>query len=341
MPSESSISQDKVSADPHSPEPGGTSPPEVFISYARRDYDKVRPVVERLVALGVSCWLDQEGIEGGANYARAIARAIKQSRVFVLMCSDAALHSRNVNKEIMLAWRYARPYLPLLIEPVDSFPEQLEYFLEGCQWIEVFDRPAEEWVPRVRRALASVAVDASAAPPALARADLTGLRSLASFNDRIWPVAADSIPKARQLQPTFRDMGGRPQHQFKVGSRLGLAVEADRAGYLLLLDEGPGGNIYCLCPSWFAPDTRIGKGVNYLPQPAAPYESFQLSNGPGREQLLAVITDEPLGLDWLPPDSRRPARPLDAQDVELLLIQLHQLDPTSWVALATYFDVVR
>ncbi len=156
-------------------------------------------------------------------------------------------------------------------------------------------------------------------------------------------MPAASLPRAGQARAAFRGLGAPQtdvQHGHKLGSHLGLAVESERAGHLLLLDQGPEGIIYCLCPSWFAPDTRIAAGRTYLPQPGARYDTFQVSGTPGREQLLALITDEPLGLDWLPPDPRSPARVLDEQDITLLLTHLRQLDADTWVAFATYFDVV-
>lgn len=347
--------------DPHNLQPDATPPAEVFISYASRDYDKVRRIVDQLAALEIDFWLDKRKIEGGANYALAIVRGIKLSRVVILMCSKAALNSRNVNKEITLAWKYKRPYLPLLLEPVD-YPEQVEYFLTGCQWIEVLDRPPDHWLPQVQRALMSVGVasgtpiqsssaadvnllptDSTIVRPTQSQGGLKGLRALASFNDRIWPISADSIPRERDSRATSRGLGAAPegaQRWYKIGDELGLAIAADRAGHLLLIDEGPEGIIYCLCPSWFAADTRVHEGVNYLPQAGARYGSFQISGEPGREQLLAIITDEPLALGWMPPDPRPPARVLSAQDVELLLTQLRQLDPTSWVAYSTYFDII-
>ena len=45
-----------------------------------------------------------------------------------------------------------------------------------------------------------------------------------------------------------------------------VLVESDGEGYRLLLDEGPEGIIYCLCPSWFTPDTRLRAGRSYQPQ---------------------------------------------------------------------------
>jgi TIR domain-containing protein/uncharacterized protein DUF4384 len=334
------------------------SPPDLFISYARRDYEQVRRVTEQFAAMEVSFWLDQRDIDGGENFAEVIARSIKLSRVFVLMCSDAALRSRNVKQEINLAWNYERQYLPLMLERV-SFPEQVEYFLTGVQWIEILDQPINKWWPLVEQAITRLGIsitgtrkplvnpappEGSTASSSQPEADLTSLRALASFNDCIWPIAADRIPGSQQPRVSFRSLGAPQrdaQRTYEIGSRLGLAIWAERAGHLVLIDEGQDGTIYCLCPSWFAPDTRVDKGMNYLPQTNARYQSFELSGEPGREQLLAVITNEPLTLNWLSSEARSPARVLNTQDVELLLTQLRQLNPASWVALATYFDVVR
>lgn len=339
--------------DTHDPQ-AAALPPEVFISYARRDYDKVWPVVEQLTAQGVGCWLDRESIGGGENYAQAIVRGIKGSRVFLLMCSAAALLSRNVNQEILLAWKYRRPYLPLLLEPV-SLPEQVEYFLEGYQWLEVFGRAPADWWPGVRLALLSAGVAGrelaephEQSPPAdpvrdrdaSARADLTALLAFASFNDRIWPVASDFAPRSTGRGVRFRELGVAPRHRCRLGSRVRLAIEAERDGHLLLLDEGTAGGVYCLAPSSFAPDAYVREGLNYLPQENALYRSFQISGRPGRERLVAIITDAPTGFDWMPHEAGEPARALDARDVELLLAHLRRLDPATWAAYATHLDIV-
>jgi hypothetical protein len=62
---------------------------------------------------------------------------------------------------------------------------------------------------------------------------------------------------------------------------------------------------------------------------------------PGREHLLAIITDESLGLDWLPTDPKKePARVLKQVDIDALLARLRNLEGDRWTALSTYFDVV-
>jgi hypothetical protein len=116
--------------------------PEAFISYARADRERVLAVADHLQRAGVSAWLDRDRIEGGTRWAEEIVRGIRGSKALLLMCSDAAMRSRAVRQEVQLAWRYDLAYLPLLLERTD-YPEQLQFFLEGCQWIELLDHHGE------------------------------------------------------------------------------------------------------------------------------------------------------------------------------------------------------
>ena len=65
-----------------------------------------------------------------------------------------------------------------------------------------------------------------------------------------------------------------------------------------------------------------------------------MTGEPGREHLLAIITEEPLGLDWMPLDSRIPARTLSPNDIDSLLKLLQDLEGDRWTALSTFFDVL-
>src|SRR4051794_13829169 len=108
----------------------------VFVSHASADRERVRPVVAALRGAGVPVWLDEQGIAGGEDYAREIAEAIKGAAAFLLLASPASLASRNVRQEVALAWRYERPYVPLRLDPV-SIPDDLAYWLEAAQWVDV------------------------------------------------------------------------------------------------------------------------------------------------------------------------------------------------------------
>ena len=127
--------------------------PYAFISYASADRARVAPVIAALQGAGVPVWLDRQDIGAGENYALEIAEAIERAAVLVLCCSAASLASRNVRQEVALAWKYERPYVPLLLELV-AIPKELEYWLEAAQWVELLDRPASAWLPAVLAALA-------------------------------------------------------------------------------------------------------------------------------------------------------------------------------------------
>lgn len=125
-----------------------------FISYASVDRPKVEPIVQALAAAGINVWIDRHDIRGGANWAAEIVQSIRGCSALIVACSPAAFESRNVRQEIQVAGKYARPYIPLILEPTD-FPDEVEYQLEGCQWVEVLESPPESWLPGLIDALAS------------------------------------------------------------------------------------------------------------------------------------------------------------------------------------------
>ena len=139
----------------------------VFLSYASVDRPAVLPVVQALKSEGIQVWIDQVNIAGGANYGQEIARAIRGCSALIVACSPGALQSRNIKQEIQLGWKYQRPYLPILLEPT-TIPEDIEYWLEGWQWVDVSGRPENEWLPEVLRALRKILNSQSGArqPPA-------------------------------------------------------------------------------------------------------------------------------------------------------------------------------
>ena len=57
-------------------------------------------------------------------------------------------------------------------------------------------------------------------------------------------------------------------------------------------------------------------------QQGARYDAFVISGQPGREHLLAILTDEPLGLDWRPNDPNVPTQMLNPADIATLLDRL-------------------
>jgi serine/threonine protein kinase len=173
---------------------------------------------------------------------------------------------------------------------------------------------------------------------------LQALWSMAKLTDRIFPMVVEGHTErpsivyymVRELRALQEDV----QLRIRLGSRLFWAIDCDREAHLILLDEAPEGKIYCLCPSWFAPDSHLQPGVTLLPREVAGCEPFALTGVPGRENVYAILTERPLNLDWMPPNSSVPARILTKPDVSQLLTLLNNLEPSGWSVLLTSFDVV-
>ena len=324
---------------------------EVFISYASHDRNRVFRIVDRLESVGVSIWIDQKRIDGATRWAEEIVYGIENCRLVILMCSDASMRSWAVKQETQLAWECQKALLPLLLNKT-SFPAQMRFFLAGVQWIEILSRSSKAWLPPVLRALKYAGVQfketgsnvddtVSVVKPIELEWSLEGLRSVARFTDQIWAFPADrSLRNANRS--LVRGLGAAQEgveHAFRLGSRIRIAIESEQEGHLLLLDEAPEGKLYCLCPSRFARDTGLPIGINTLPQQHSPYDAFVVTGKCGREQLLAIITDEPIRINWMPSDPQAPARVLNHHDINELLRKVRGLESGSWTALSTFFDV--
>ena len=313
--------------------------PQVFISYASKDRAKVVELAKALEDVGVTIWRDQDQILGGENYGPKIVKAIRSARCLLVCCSDAAMRSKNVKQEIQLAWRYDIPSLPVLLEQV-TYPEQVEYWLTGWQYIELFNLPLEGAVSKIVAGLLAAGVSGPLKlPRGEQHTELDALWSSARLTDQIWPIPADARPP---IQPRLRDLGApqdEAQFTFPLGSCVQIAIECDHDAHLLLLNKGTSGKLYCLCPSLFAPQQRIRQGLNILPQTQSQYPSFAVTGVPGREHLLAILSDEPVGAEWMP-NIKAPALVLDENDVKLLVRSLQNMAADRWIALATYFEIV-
>lgn len=306
----------------------------VFISYAVRDRFSVLPIVDRIGEAGIPIWIDRVKLEGGTRWADEIVKALEAARIVVLMCTHASMRSVSVKQEIQVAAEMGKPLLPLLLEDI-SFTGQMRFFLAGWHWIDIHRQPEDVWLPKLLRALAPAAT----APRPWG---WEGLLGVATFTDQIWPVAVDTAPPVSR-QGSVRDLGAPQegvQRRFRIGSRMRLRIESERAGHLLVLDQGPTGNIYCLCPSRFAPNTDLPRGCTTLPQAGSDPDSFLVTGRTGREILLAVIADEPLECAWMPDDPASPARLVTATDLDKLFGSLRDRPGNRWTALSTFFDVI-
>jgi predicted ATPase len=126
----------------------------LFLSYAAADRPRALAIADALEKAGVPVWIDRRGIVGGNLWAAEIAEAIHICSHLAVLCSASSVVSRNVRQELQLAWDYDRPILPLILEPVE-FPPEIAYFLHGRQWIDLLERPEDQWLAQIAAALRS------------------------------------------------------------------------------------------------------------------------------------------------------------------------------------------
>ncbi|MBF2063643.1 MAG: DUF4384 domain-containing protein [Calothrix sp. C42_A2020_038] len=86
----------------------------------------------------------------------------------------------------------------------------------------------------------------------------------------------------------------------RLGSYIQFEINLETPGYLLLLQKDTAGEVWCFCPSCFAPQQHLSHGKTSLPQQDSPITSFPIEGTPGLEQILAVVSQDLPTLNWLP-----------------------------------------
>jgi hypothetical protein len=113
------------------------------------------------------------------------------------------------------------------------------------------------------------------------------------------PVAEDT---RRDWEDDIPEVCG---NTIQKGKPYRLQVELQQQGCLLLINQGVSGTKYLLCPSKaFAPVCEIGAAAPMaLPQKEALKKTPLTFGAAGDEFFLAIVTEQPLKLSWVRPES--------------------------------------
>ena len=122
---------------------------QIFISYAREDFQQARTLYQQLKAEGFSPWMDKVDLIGGQQWQPAIEKAIRQAEFFLLLLSRNSVKKRGfVQREIRAAldlWKDKLEddvyLIPLMLEAMagEEVPTEVSKF----QWIDLYE--AEGW----------------------------------------------------------------------------------------------------------------------------------------------------------------------------------------------------
>ncbi|MEM9179158.1 MAG: toll/interleukin-1 receptor domain-containing protein [Pseudomonadota bacterium] len=125
---------------------------DAFVSYSHANAETVLPIVQSIEADGITVWIDRDEMRAGQNWAGQIVRAIKSADRFCLMCSAQAFESDHVRREVYLADKYGKKMVPIRLDATEM-PEDIEYFLIGRQWIDLFEVAEEDRMKAIKTLL--------------------------------------------------------------------------------------------------------------------------------------------------------------------------------------------
>jgi TIR domain len=115
---------------------------DVFISYAEEDKLAVNTACTALESEGISCWIAPRDIRPGAKWEQAIMDAISASRLMVLVFSEYANRSDNVQREVRSAFENGITVIPFRLSNTKP-TGVLSYYLPSVQWLDAFTQPLE------------------------------------------------------------------------------------------------------------------------------------------------------------------------------------------------------
>lgn len=121
---------------------------DVFISYSHVNSVVADAICHHFEESGVRCWYAPRNIQPGDEWADAIIKAIKSSRMLVLVFSSESNDSSQVRREIGAAMNAGIPIVPFKI--TDAVPTgSMEYYLNTLHWLDAVDQPLEEAIDRL------------------------------------------------------------------------------------------------------------------------------------------------------------------------------------------------
>ncbi len=210
----------------------------VFLSHASEDKAAGMEICTLLEVRGVSCWIAPRDIAPGADWAAAIAEAIRTCRVMVILLTPAANQSEHMEREVQLADRSHVPVVPVRLQDCNPVGA-LAYFLSNRHYLDLFPGPIashqEALLELVRTGGAGgsgggggggrgVGGDTRRWPWVVA-AGVAGLTALIA-----WLVIRPPVIEVIEAEPRRVEAGGNLRLDWRVSNAREVAVISDLAG---------------------------------------------------------------------------------------------------------------
>lgn len=117
---------------------------DVFISYSRKDSDVANRMCEAFDKVGITYFIDKQGIDGGLEFPTVLAEAIINSRIFLYLASKNSYESKFTQAEITFAFnkKTKECILPYIIDG-SAMPSSLEFVFSAINWRNLEEHPIE------------------------------------------------------------------------------------------------------------------------------------------------------------------------------------------------------
>ncbi len=118
---------------------------DIFISYSRKDSDKVNAIVNYIEKAGFHVWIDKNGIESGEGFKHVIVNAIENSSVVLFFSSENSHHSPWTAKEVGVAVSLKKHIIPIHLDS-SNYNKEIMFDLVNIDFIDYTDPSKHEAV---------------------------------------------------------------------------------------------------------------------------------------------------------------------------------------------------
>ncbi len=125
---------------------------DVFVSYSNKDKPVADAVVAGLESKSIRCWIAPRDVTPGELYGDDIVKAIRLSRVMVVILSGNSNQSPQVKMEVERAIANEVVIIPFRIEEV-QLTGAMELFLSGPHWLDALTPPLENQIEKLGRTI--------------------------------------------------------------------------------------------------------------------------------------------------------------------------------------------
>lgn len=176
---------------------------DVFISYPHEQKITADAVCANLEKNKIKCWIAPRDVLPGEPFAKAIIRAMNESRLFVVIFCAESNESDHVKNEVERAVSKGLSIIAFRVQ--DVIPsEEMEYYLSRHHWLDAITPPLEAHIQKLTKAVAALL-----AKPIPADTAVVDEQRVAELRTRAreeaaqgnWPQAIDLLEQAKTALP--------------------------------------------------------------------------------------------------------------------------------------------